>query len=388
MMQRKRNGGILVLAELKDGQLHPVTYQLLYKGRELAEQMKRLGGASKETPTKTQDGTLEEARMKRVGSASEEERMKTSGKAPAEALLSCLILGPDGVNAEEAALRGADQVYYMKDPSFAIPDEMHVQKNVKAVLEIQQPEVVLIGATHFGRSLAPRLAASLNTGLTADCIELKLDENGRLIQIRPAFSDHILAHIKTVTNPQMATIRYQEFPEAVPIPGKAAAVTELPLYERRDDSCFITELPPKEVFDITDATVVVAGGRGIRRKEDLALLEELAKVLGGVVGASRGLVDTGLISSAHQVGYSGNRVKPDLYIACGISGAPQHLAGMKEAKTIIAVNSDPSAPIFQVADLGYVGDLYQIIPRLTGELIQMGFGKQLEQNGGEQEAVR
>lgn len=313
--------GVLIVAEQNRGEMHRVTYELLNKGRELADKLK--------------------------------------------ASLECLILAGECAAAEELNFRGADTVYYMKSRAFEIPEEYLFKSNISAFVREHKPEIVLIGATDFGRSLAPRVAAALRTGLTADCTEMEIDETGRLVQIRPAFSDNILAHIKTVTYPQMATIRYREFREAVRDISKPVNIVEIKPYMEEYDGSKVVRLFSGEELDIAEAEVIVAGGRGIRRKEDLKMLEELADELGGVVGASRALVDAGMISSAYQVGYSGNRVKPRIYVACGISGAPQHLAGMKESDMIIAINSDPSAPIFNICDLGYVGDLYKIVPELT-----------------------
>ena len=170
----------------------------------------------------------------------------------------------------------------------------------------------------------------------------------------------------------MATIRYKEFSEAERDEGRAVHIVTVPPYNAADDRVCIMKAIPLGDGDITDAEVIVSGGRGIRRSEDLELLRQLADVLGGKVGVSRALVDAGMAPSDMQVGYSGNRVKPKVYIACGISGAPQHLAGMKESDVIVAINTDPSAPIFRVADYGYVGDLYEIVPQLTERLRNRG----------------
>ncbi|KUO77706.1 MAG: electron transfer flavoprotein, alpha subunit [Clostridia bacterium BRH_c25] len=312
--------GVLIVAEQDKGEIHKVTSELLNKGKELAGKLK--------------------------------------------ASLECLILAGEGIAAEELNFRGADTVYYMKSEAFEVQEEYLFKSNISEFIKEHKPEIVLVGATDFGRSLAPRVAAALRTGLTADCTEMEIDEAGKLIQIRPAFSDNILAHIRTVTYPQMATIRYKEFCESGRDASKPVNIVEVKPYLDEYDKSRVVRVFSDEEFDITEAEVIVAGGRGIRRKEDLTILEELAEVMGGAVGASRALVDAGMISGAHQVGYSGNRVKPGIYVACGISGAPQHLAGMKESDVIIAINSDPSAPIFNVCDFGYVGDLYEIVPEL------------------------
>lgn len=317
----KEYSGVLILAETEHGKIHKVAYELLGKGRQIAE---------------------------------------ACGEQ-----LSCLVLTPEACGSEELCRRGADTVYEMRAAAFAQPEETLFAQNITAFIREKKPAVVLIGATHFGRSLAPRIAAALGTGLTADCTELCVDEEGNLEQIRPAFSDNILAHIKTVTRPQMATVRYKEFAEAAPDPAAQIHIEEIAPYQHEPLGVQIEEIRSIGELAITDAEVVVAGGRGIRKSEDLAILQELADVLGGQVGVSRALVDAGMASSSIQIGYSGSRVKPKVYIACGISGAPQHLAGMKESDRIIAINSDPSAPIFSISDYGFVGDLYEIVPRLT-----------------------
>lgn len=320
-MDKKEYKDILVIAEMEHDHIHRVAFELLYKGRQLAE-------------------------------------------AAGEKLFCLLLTGRD-TDVSELCKRGADRVYVMEDPAFAKPEESLFAENIVSFIREHRPATVLIGATHLGRSLAPRMAAALGTGLTADCTELKIADDGALEQIRPAFSDNILAHIKTMNRPQMATVRYKEFQEADLREDAEIRVVKVAAYSTDSKGVTIEETISIGDVDITDAEVVVAGGRGIRKEEDLQLLQELADVLGGQVGVSRALVDAGMAASNIQIGYSGNRVKPKVYIACGISGAPQHLAGMKESDLIIAVNSDPSAPIFNVSDYGFVGDLYEVVPKLT-----------------------
>lgn len=319
---------ILILAELCEGGVHKVAYELIGKALELYP----------------------------------------SGKSVVE----CLLLGNGEPDVAELCRRGAETVYYMKDPAFEEPEEQLYKENICAFIREHEPEIVLIGATSLGRSLGPRIAAALRTGLTADCTQLQISTEektaGKLEQIRPAFSDNILAHIVTGTMPQMATVRYKEFPEAVSDKSREVNIKVIKPYRTEVSGCRITRVYQELQENIQDAQVIVAGGRGIRKKEDLALLKELADLLGGQVGVSRALVDAGLAGSSMQVGYSGNRVKPVLYIACGISGAPQHLAGMKESDVVIAVNTDPSAPIFSICDYGYVGDLYQILPQMIEDV--------------------
>lgn len=327
-MNGQEYSGVLIICEREGDGIHRVAYELLHKGRTIAD---------------------------------------TCGES-----LSCLILTSEKCRCEELCRRGADRVYLMKSPALAFPEEVLFASNITAFIREKKPAVVLIGATHFGRSLAPRIAAALDTGLTADCTELCVDEDGNLEQIRPAFSDNILAHIKTVKWPQMATVRYREFQEAPEKTDASIYVEEVPVYTEETAGILVENMAPIGDADITDAEVIVAGGRGIKREEDLSLLRDLAEVLGGQVGVSRALVDAGMAPGSIQVGYSGSRVKPKVYIACGISGAPQHLAGMKESDCVIAVNSDPSAPIFAVSDYGFVGDLYEILPRLTEHFRKSG----------------
>ena len=320
-MAEKRYSGILIFAEQRKNAIHKVAYELLGKGRELAEKI----GCS----------------------------------------LNALILGPGEVNAKELIYMGADKVYHLIDEEiFNKPDELIYSENIVKIIKEIKPEICLFGATSFGRSLAPRVSAILGAGLTADCIDLQIDEDKRLIQIRPAFSENIIAHIKSNTYPQMATVRYKEFDEAQRYESRSGEIIKLKAINTSKNAVEILEEIACENINIADAKLIVAAGAAVKNINDLNIIEELADLLGGQVGASRALVERGVISKAHQVGYSGNRVKPDIYIACGISGAPQHLAGMKEADVIIAINGDPSAPIFNIADYSIVGDMYKIIPEL------------------------
>ncbi|MHC6180219.1 electron transfer flavoprotein subunit alpha/FixB family protein [Clostridium sp. JNZ X4-2] len=320
----KEYNGILVFAEQKKGQIHKVSYELLGKARELADKL----------------------------------------NAPVYSVL----LAPKGIKAEELIYRGADKVFYIENDVFNEPEELVYKMNLVQLIHKIKPEIFLIGATSLGRSLAPRLAAALNTGLTADCTGLEIDEDGKLIQIRPAFSENILAHIKTDTYPQMATVRYKEFNEGRRNDkNNGEIIREDAVKPENELVKVIKELKEQEV-NISDASVVVAAGRGLKKAEDFAMIKELADLLGGLVGATRSIVDDGFISKDFQVGYSGNRVKPKIYIACGISGAPQHLAGMKESEFIVAINTDPSAPIFNIADYGIVDDMYKVIPELVNNI--------------------
>lgn len=324
-MTEKIYNGILIFAEQKNNVIHRVSYELLGKGRELSSKI----GCS----------------------------------------LNAVILGSEEINTQELICRGADKVYHIADSTaFNKPDELIYAENIVSLIKNIKPEICLFGATTFGRSLAPRVAASLETGLTADCTDLKTDDDMKLIQIRPAFSENILAHIKSDTYPQMATVRYKEFEEAKRDADRTGETIKIPPVKTNNNLIEILEEMSDGSINIQDAKVVVAAGVSVKSAEDLSMIKELAVLLGGEVGASRALVETGIISKDHQVGYSGNRVKPAVYIACGISGAPQHLAGMKEAGVIIAINNDPSAPIFNIADYSIIGDMYKIIPEIISAI--------------------
>jgi electron transfer flavoprotein alpha subunit len=216
------------------------------------------------------------------------------------------------------------------------------------------------------------VATELATGLTADCTGLTIDENRLLLQTRPAFGGNIMATIITPEmRPQMATVRPKVMKKPAPDKArKGEIVTITPSLDAKDQLTKILQTirEEKEVVDLQEADVIVSGGRGIGKKENFALIQELAKVLGGAVGASRATVDAGWIPSYHQVGQTGKTVQPKLYIACGISGAIQHQVGMRSSDTIIAINKDPNAPIFDIATYGIVGDLFEIIPALIKQL--------------------
>jgi len=317
---------ILVVAELRGDAIHPVTFELLGKGREIVE---RAGGE-----------------------------------------VCSVVFGSnvDKSKASELIHYGADRVFLFNNPVFSGLNMMVYAHNLVKLCREEKPDIVLMGATCFGRSLGPRVAAALKTGLTADCIDLKIDENGELIQIRPAFVGNILAYIKTRTKPVMSTVRYRVMRAREKDINRSGLIVEkTPEVPSFGGIGLVGEAVPKKL-NIADAEIIIAGGRGLGSPEGFKLLEELASLLGGVVGSSRPPVDDGWIRKEHQVGYSGSIVKPKLYVACGISGSPQHLFGMKDAEIIVAINSDPSAPIFRVADYGIVGDLYQIVPLMIKEI--------------------
>jgi len=242
----------------------------------------------------------------------------------------------------------------------------------------RKPEVFLAAATTTGRTLMPYLAAKLGTGLTADCTELAIEEGtGLLLQTRPAIGGNIMATIKTAHHkPQMATVRPHSMQPLAPDPGRRGKVTRLEgaLFVGTDAEPSVRllalERNTEDFENLEGARVVVSGGRGLKKADNFKLIRELARTLGAVVGASREAVDRGWVSYPHQVGLSGKTISPEIYLAAGISGAIQHLAGIRTAKTIISINTDPEAPIHAVADLAIVGDLFEILPRLTARLRQ------------------
>lgn len=237
------------------------------------------------------------------------------------------------------------------------------------------PEVLMIGATNVGRDLGPRISCRLHTGLTADCTHLDVDAHRCVLWTRPAFGGNLMAtNICPDTKPQMGTVRPNVFraPAFDPARTGAVFVESLPEDARRSSTELLELIPVLDAAtaNLTEAQIIVSGGRGLKGPENFALLQELADTVGGCVGASRAAVDAGWISPIHQVGQTGKTVCPRVYIACGISGAIQHLIGMSASDTIIAINRDPNAPIFQVADYAIVGDLFQIVPALTKALRQ------------------
>lgn len=286
--------------------------------------------------------------------------------------LSAVLFGSTESEARELIKWGADRVYHCQDPIFErFNDEPYCQL-LSLLINEHKPEIVLAGATPIGRSFFPRVAVRLRTGLTADCTSLSIDkETGNLLQVRPAFGGNIMATIVCPnTRPQMATVRprvmkrgeYRDDRKGEVIPVKAR---ELQSRTRVIDSV-------KEVSEVSvnlqEAEVIVSGGRGLGGPKGFELLKELAELLGGAVGASRAAVDEGWIPYSHQVGQTGKTVCPKIYIACGISGAVQHLVGMQSSDIIIAINKNPEAPIFNVANYGIVGDVYEVLPRLIKRL--------------------
>ncbi|MBI4350077.1 MAG: electron transfer flavoprotein subunit alpha [Elusimicrobia bacterium] len=287
--------------------------------------------------------------------------------------LAAVLLG-SGMEAAAAELgwRGADKVYLVDHPALkSYQDDPYTEVLVKLAGEYK-PEAVLCGATTIGRSLVSRVAIKLNAGLTADCTGLDIDPKERLLlQTRPAFGGNIMATIITPNHrPQMATVRHKVMKEAPVDRTRRAEIVRKSypeeVFSSRTRLLDIVE-EIGETVNLSEADIIVSGGRGMGGKEGIALVAELAKTLGGAVGASRSAVDADWIPYSHQVGQTGKTVCPKLYIACGISGQIQHLIGMQSSKVIVAVNKDPDAPIFKIATYGIVGDVFELLPALTRE---------------------
>jgi len=287
--------------------------------------------------------------------------------------LSCMVLGNRiKLLLDELYHYDIDRIYAMEHP---VLERYRTRPFVDAsivLIKKHKPEIVLIGATATGRDFGGGLATELRTGLTADCTDLDIEHETRgLLQTRPAFGGNIMATIKSSRHrPQMATVRPKVFP--MPLRGDKRTievVTErITLSDKNQRTRILEWIPSKEGVNLADANVIVSGGRGMGKPENFSLLQELADLLGGAVGASRAVVDAGWIDYSHQVGQTGRTVRPMVYIACGISGAVQHIAGMKTSDVIIAINKDPDAPIFKIATYGFVGDVLEIVPKLTKEL--------------------
>ena len=288
---------------------------------------------------------------------------------------AAVVLGDGGNSrqlAEQAIFHGAELVYAADHAALAPFTAEPQSRTLAALVRKYTPGIILLGATTRGRDLASAVATELETGLTADCTSLEIDPESKLLrQTRPAFGGNIMATIICPKHlPQMATVRPGVFPlpdadtgatgEVISFKPRLAAVQPV----RRLH--FLPEL--EDEASLQGADVIVSGGRGMHKAGNFAMLEDLARELGGVVGASRGAVDAGWISARRQIGQTGQTVRPVLYVAVGISGAIQHLAGMQQADIVLAINNDPGAPIFNIADLGIVGDLFEVVPALTAEI--------------------
>ncbi|MGS2448022.1 electron transfer flavoprotein subunit alpha/FixB family protein [Clostridioides difficile] len=322
--------GVWVIGEQREGKINPVTIELIGEGRKLADQL---------------------------------------GKE-----LAVVIAGYEVEKEVKELLHySVDKVYYINDPLLKDFTTDGYAISIANLIERKKPEVVLVGATSIGRDIAPRIAGKVGTGLTADCTKLEIDStDNKLLQTRPAFGGNLMATIVCPKNrPQMSTVRPGVMAKAVRNESETGIleVVTPELTEKMIRTRLVEILPQeKKSVNLTDARIIVSGGRGLKRAEGFELIKELADKLGAEIGASRAAVDSGWIEHSHQVGQTGTTVRPELYIACGISGAIQHLAGMSDSKDIVAINKDAKAPIFSICDYGIVGDLYEIIPEMIESL--------------------
>ncbi len=288
--------------------------------------------------------------------------------------LSGVLLGSEtGETAQQLIGHGADVVYRIEDPALAyFTDDVYGSIMEMLICE-HKPEIVLAGATAIGRSFIPGVATTLNAGLTADCTQLDIrDEDGALLQTRPAFGGNIMATIECPhSRPQMATVRPKVMKALEFDPERVGKVEDIsPRKEQLVSRIRVKESVVSEEYNVNiqESDILVSGGRGLESEKGFEIIRRLADALGGDVSASRAVVDAGWIPYPHQVGQTGKTVAPKLYFACGISGAVQHVAGMQSADTIVAINRDANAPIFDVADFGLVGDIFEIVPKLIAKI--------------------
>jgi len=323
--------GVWVFAEQRDGVLQKISLELLGKGREIADKL----GVE----------------------------------------LTALLLGnKTEAMAGELVAFGADRVLVAEHPLLAHFTTDAYTKVICELANDRKPEIIFIGASYLGRDLGPRVAARLSTGLTADCTSLDIDaeNNNNLMMTRPAFGGNLMATIVCGDHrPQMATIRPGVFEKLTRDSNRTSAIEKVTVNlteaDIRTKTIEVVKLV-KEIADIAEANIIVSGGRGVGCIENFAILEELATCLGGVVGGSRAAVENGWVDKAVQVGQTGKTVRPNIYIACGISGAIQHLAGMQESDYIIAINKDATAPIMKAADVAIAGDYAKVIPEMVAQI--------------------
>ncbi|MFA5524714.1 MAG: electron transfer flavoprotein subunit alpha [Tissierellales bacterium] len=288
--------------------------------------------------------------------------------------LTAVLLGSKVDDIAEKLIKyGADLVLHADDKLLETYTTDGYTKVISDLIKVRKPEIMLIGATNIGRDLGPRLSARVHTGLTADCTRLEIDEEDKkLLMTRPAFGGNLMATIICPDHrPQMSTVRPGVMERAQYDENRKGKVERVEIDLTEEDIKATVEKVVKSgkaEVPLEEAKIIVAGGRGLGTQENFELVEKLAKKLGGVVGASRATVDEGWIEHSHQVGQTGKTVRPKLYIACGISGAIQHLAGMQDAECIIAINKNPDAPIFKIADYSIVGDVAEIIPAMLETL--------------------
>ena len=331
-MNKADFNGVWVFAEQREGQLQKVSLELLGEGRKIAD---------------------------KLGSK-----------------LTALLIGNKVQNlVEDLSRHGADEVLVVDAPEL---EHYTTDGYTKAICELanaKKPNIIFTGATFIGRDLGPRVAARLETGLTADCTSLDVDvESGDLLATRPAFGGNLMATIVCPDHrPQMATVRPGVF-EKLPLGENDATVENVEIkFNSNDIRTKIVEIikEHKDIVDISEANVLVAGGRGIGSEENFKMLKELAEVMNGSIAASRAAVEKGWVDKDYQVGQTGKTVRPNIYVACGISGAIQHAAGMQDSDMIIAINKDANAPIMKIADYAIVGDVNKVVPEFIAQLKAM-----------------
>lgn len=321
---------VWVYAEQRHGEISPVVFELLGKGRELADKLK---------------------------------------------VKLCAVLMGNKIEsrAKDLTEHGADTVYLYDDEILTEFQDDPYCELLSQLIKEEKPEIILMGATNIGRSFASRVAAKIHTGLTADCTGLDIEtETRNLMQTRPAFGGNIMATILTKNHrPQMATVRHKVFKQAQKAKNRKGEIIKkifdrTKIKNRTKFLQFVADVSQK--VNLAEADIIVSGGRGLGKPEGFLLIEEFAKAIGGAVGASRATVDAGWIAYSHQVGQTGRTVAPKLYVACGISGQIQHLVGMQSSDVIVSINKDPECPMMKLATYAIEGDLYQIIPEIVKEL--------------------
>lgn len=334
MAAKKRLGNVWVFIEQDGGRIADVSLELLSRARELAVQLK----------------------------------VKMEG----------VLLGDQVADLPAKLFEyGCDTVYLARDPRLDPFTPLPYAKVIVDLVEARRPNIFLFGATPVGRSLAPRVASWLLAGLTADCTDLRIDDfedkstktvfKNKLMQIRPAFGGNIIATIaNSWQDPQMVTVREGVMPMPEPVPGRTGKVVDVPVNLREEDTVarILERSKAEKEVNLRAAQIIVSGGYGVGSAANFSLIRGFAEVIGAEVGASRAAVDAGWIDHDHQVGQTGVTVRPRLYIACGISGAVQHRAGMSESSKILAINRDADAPIFSIAHYGIVGDLNDVLPKM------------------------
>jgi electron transfer flavoprotein alpha subunit len=285
--------------------------------------------------------------------------------APLGASVSTVLVGPGSeALAAELAAYGADEVRVFDDPAFAsYATEAWAAALAQAIADTK-PSVVLVPFTSLGKDLAPRVAAKVGAGLATDCVALSA-KDGRLVGRRPMYAGKAYATVEWAGEPQLATLRPNVFALGTKDPSRTAAVVKSSAGAAARARVTAVRATAQGKVQLTEAQVIVSGGRGLKGPENFPLVEGLAEAMGAAVGASRAVVDAGWVDHQMQVGQTGKTVSPSLYVACGISGAIQHLAGMSSSKIIVAINKDKDAPIFKVADYGIVGDVFEVLPKLT-----------------------